>query len=132
MSEQQKPPKDLPQIDQEGRWTKVVDGITYRFHEAKLRERRDARNQALEVSPLDPQIEEQARLLGMICERQTADGWEPVPFTEILERGETFGASLYQTYALGLVAVSLKLRNFSELSKPGISASQRSETSVRP
>jgi len=130
VSEKKEQEKDsgpvLPEISSDGYWTKEVWGQTFRFREAKLRERSLASNQARAVAPNSPNYEEQARLFSMIVQRRMQDGaWEELPFGEIMEKGETFLYELTSIYEDGILAKKIQVKKSSKTSKQAAEATSQ-------
>lgn len=103
----------VPKIHEDGTWYRTYDGVLYQFREAKRKERRDAQLEAARLSPQAPGLDEQAILLSMVMSRKNDQGaWEPVPYEEISERGESFASSMYKWYEDGYFALQLKVKNW--------------------
>ena len=111
--------KDLLELDADGQtWQFEFEDRTYRMREATYVEMRKARRAAMEEDSVDFETLVPAFLLEIVTTRKTASGWEPVPWTELIARGETFIPRLAKKYTAGLKAKSV---NVAFLSKPSSS-----------
>jgi hypothetical protein len=123
---------DLPKLNPDDTWEVDVSEVHVKIREAKLRERSEARRKAANADE-DPNLAEGAYLMELIAQRRTKDGtYETMPYTEIMNRGETFLTKLQWQYGLGLMALEEKNKNLLKPTNLETTPTQKSVNSVRP